>query len=134
MKADTPRSVASDDLQRVALGPCRRLIEQGQTAFGEGHALGRPQVQQRRFRALNVVAQRGHRFAAALEVPGQLRRGDGHACGKLAFERRTDLAVELRARRGRSALVQHLAEQRVPEGVRPLRRIGAFPVARSAQP
>ena len=32
------------DLQRIALGPLRRLVEQAQAALGEGHALGRAEV------------------------------------------------------------------------------------------
>ena len=80
-------------------------------------------VRERRFGSLRVVAQRGHRLAAKLEVHREFRRGDLRACRTLAFERRADFAVELRPNRRVRAFVQHLAEERVPERIRQLCRI-----------
>ena len=134
-KADTPRSVARADLQRVALRPRRRLIEQGQATFGEGHALGAAlKCSERRFCGLGVVAQRGHRLAASLEVHRELRGRDRHARGTLPFERGADLAVELRAGRWRGALVQHLTEERMPERIGRLGRVAPVSGTRRGEP
>ena len=122
------------DLQRVALGALRRLRHQGPRALGQAHAGRRAEVQQRRFGRLGVVAQRGHRLPPAVEVHRQLRGGDRHAGGALAFEGRAHLAVQLHARRRRRAVVQHLAEQRMPEGIRQLRRIAASAGTRRGEP
>ena len=48
--------------------------------LGEAHALARAQAPERRFGSLNVVAQRGHRLAAKLEVHGEFRSGGRRAC------------------------------------------------------
>ena len=108
------------ELQRVAFGALRRLRHQGPRALGQADAGRGAEVQQRRFGRLGVVAQRGHRLPPAVEMHRQLRGGDRHAGGALAFERRAHLAVQLHARRRRGAVVQHLAEQRMPEGIRQL--------------
>ena len=89
----------------------------------------------RGFRALRVVAQRGHRLAAALEVHGELRwrppatpaaRSPSRAAPTLRWS-------WARERRG-GALVQHLPEQGMPERVRQLRRIVPFLDPRGRQP
>ena len=122
------------DLQRVALGALRRLAEKGQRMLGEAHALARAQVRERRFGSLNVVAQRGHRLAAKLEVHREFRRGDRCAWRTLAFERRADFAVELRPNRRVRALVEHLAKERVPERIRQLCRIASSLGTRGDEP
>ena len=94
----------------------------------------RAEVRKRGFGGLGVVAQRGHRLAASLEVHRELRGGDRRACGALAFERGADFAVKLRPSRWRRALVQHLAEERVPERIRQLCRIAAFLGTRGDEP
>ena len=87
------------DLERAALRPLGRLMEKVKPrSVRLMHSAGL-QVQERGFGSLGVVAQRGHRLAAALEVHRELRGGDRHARGTLPFERRTDFAVELRAGR-----------------------------------
>ena len=114
--------------------PSGAWLEKGQRMLGEVHALARAQVRERRFGSLSVVAQRGHRLAAKLEVHGEFRRGDRRACRTLAFERGADFAVELRPNRRVRALVQHLAKERVPERIRRLCRIATFLGTRGDEP
>ena len=64
----------------------------------------------------------------------QLRGGDRHAGGSLAFEGRAHFAVQLHARRRRGAVVQHLAEQRMPEGIRRLQPIAVLSGTRRCEP
>jgi hypothetical protein len=73
-----------------------------------------------RFGSRNVVAQRGHRLPAKLEVHGEFRRGDRCAGRTLAFERGADFAVELRPNRQVGVLVEHLAKERMSERIRQL--------------
>ena len=64
----------------------------------------------------------------------QLGRGDRRSCGELSFQRSADFSVKLCTGRLRRALVQHLAEQRVPERIRRLCRAAAFLGARADEP
>ncbi|HUG24986.1 hypothetical protein [Piscinibacter sp.] len=78
------------ELQRVALGPLRRLRHQRQPALGPAHASRGAEVQQRGFGRLGVIAQRGHRPPATVEVNRKLRRGHHRSCR----EQRARLAAE----------------------------------------
>ena len=64
----------------------------------------------------------------------QLRRGNRHTGRALAFEGRPHLAMQPHAQRGRGAVVKHLAEQRMPEGIRQLESIASFPGMRHREP
>ena len=91
-------------------------------------------MQQRGLRRLGVVAQRGHRLAPAVEVHRELRRSHRHAGRTLPFEGRADLAMQMGASRRRGALVQHLAEQGMPERVGRVATIGISGGTRRREP
>ena len=86
------------------------------------------------FGGFGVAAHGGRRLAGSLEMHGQLGAGDRHSSGALSFERSADFAVKLCTGRWRRALVQHLAEQRVPERIRRLCRLAAFLGTRGDEP
>src|SRR5690349_6562644 len=102
--------------------------------LGERQTLGCAEMEERGVSGLGVVAQCSHCLAAPLEMHRELRGGHGHACGTLTLERGTDFTVELRAGCGCGALVQHLAEERMPERVGELLRSAVMPRTRCGQP
>ena len=124
--AATPRSVASAISSALRSAPSRRLLEQGQPrSVRLMHS--RAQVPQRRFGGLGVVAQCGssarRRARNAWPVPPRRPARPRHA---LVPARRRLCGGAGHAPR-RRALVQHLAEQRVPERIRQLLRIARLP-------
>ena len=64
----------------------------------------------------------------------QLRGRNRHTGGALAFEGRPHLAMQPHARGRRRAVVQHLAEQRMLEGIRQLQSIAPFPGTGQREP
>ena len=122
------------DLRRVAFASLRRVIEQEQRALGEAHALFWAQVCECILRRLRVVAHRGARLAAALEVHCELRGGDRYASDTLPFERGADFAVKLCAGGCGRALVHHLPKESVPERIRRFRRVALMPGTRGDEP
>lgn len=101
--------------EHVALGGLRQSLEKRQRSLVARHSAGLNRI--RAASAASAYSARKPRFAATLEVHCELRCRDRHAGSALPLERGTDLAMELHARRDRSALIQHLAKQRVPECV-----------------
>ena len=86
------------------------------------------------FGGFDVVAQRRLWLASPLEMGGELSSGNGGCRAALSFQGDGDLAVKLRARGGCGPLVQDLAEQRVPEGIRDVRRSFGLLDAGGVQP
>ena len=60
------------DLQGVALGSVGRLLEHGQRALEDPHALFRAEVGECGIGGFGVVANGGRRLAASLEMRGEL--------------------------------------------------------------